>query len=71
MHNYTFIYFRELFFQELSGKTKDLIRNLKKLAVPSEDGREARVRLETLKERKLTAIMENFLFSLAAAEGLV
>jgi len=57
--------------KELSVKTKDLINNLKKLAVESEDGGKARVTLETLKQRKLTAVVENFLFNLAAAEGLV
>ena len=59
-------------FQELSVKTKDLINNLKKLAVePAEEGGKVRVTLEALKQRKLTAVVENFLFNLAAAEGLV
>ncbi|KAK3727032.1 hypothetical protein QZH41_012548, partial [Actinostola sp. cb2023] len=59
------------FIKELSTKTKDLIANLKKLAVESEDGSEPKVTLEGLKERKLTAVMEDFLFNLAAAEGMV
>ena len=58
-------------FQELSVKTKDLINNLKKLAVPTEDGGKAKITLETLKQRKLNAVVENFLFNLATAEGLV
>ena len=58
-------------FQELSVKTKDLINNLTKLAVEPEGGGKARVTLEALKQRKLTAVVENFLFNLAAAEGLV
>ena len=67
------LYNGELFlpFQELSIKTKDLINNLKKLAVEPEEGGKARVSLEALKQRKLTAVVENFLFNLAAAEGLV
>ena len=58
-------------FQELSVKTKDLINNLTKLPVEPEGGGKARVTLEALKQRKLTAVVENFLFNLAAAEGLV
>lgn len=58
-------------FQELSNKTKDLIGNLKKLAVESEEGSEPKITLEGLQQRKLTTIMENFLFNLAAAEGMV
>ena len=69
------IYFLFLFFfqfQELSVRTKDLINNLKKLAVePAEEGGKVRVTLEALKQRKLTPVVENFLFNLAAAEGLV
>ncbi|XP_068745894.1 DENN domain-containing protein 10-like [Montipora capricornis] len=57
--------------KELSVKTKDLINNLKKLAVPTEDGGKAKITLETLKQRKLNAVVENFLFNLATAEGLV
>ncbi|CAH3124244.1 unnamed protein product [Porites lobata] len=57
--------------KELSVKTKDLINNLTKLAVEPEGGGKARVTLEALKQRKLTAVVENFLFNLAAAEGLV
>lgn len=57
--------------QELSIKTKDLINNLKKLAVEPEEGGKVRVTLEALKQRKLTPVVENFLFNLAAAEGLI
>ena len=60
---------RYLQLQELSVKTKDLINNLKKLAVESEG--KVRVTLEALKQRKLTPVVENFLFNLATAEGLV
>lgn len=59
------------YFQELSNKTKDLIGNLKKLVVESEEGSKPKITLEGLQQRKLTAIMENFLFNLAAAEGMV
>lgn len=55
----------------MSVKTKDLINNLKKLAVELEEGSKARITLEALKQRKLTPVVENFLFNLAAAEGLV
>ena len=55
----------------MSVKTKDLINNLTKLAVEPKGGGKARVTLEALKQRKLTAVVENFLFNLAAAEGLV
>ena len=58
-------------FQELSNKTKDLVNNLKKLAVKPEEGGKARITIETLKQRKLSAVVENFLFNLATAEGLV
>ncbi|XP_067035594.1 DENN domain-containing protein 10-like [Acropora muricata] len=57
--------------KELSNKTKDLINNLKKLAVKPEEGGKARITIETLKQRKLSAVVENFLFNLATAEGLV
>jgi len=57
--------------KELSIKTKDLINNLKKLAVEPEEGGKVRVTLEALKQRKLTPVVENFLFNLAAAEGLI
>ena len=55
----------------MSVKTKDLINNLKKLAVELEEGGKTRITLEALKQRKLTPVVENFLFNLAAAEGLV
>ncbi|KAK2572562.1 DENN domain-containing protein 10 [Acropora cervicornis] len=57
--------------KELSNQTKDLINNLKKLAVKPEEGGKARITIETLKQRKLSAVVENFLFNLATAEGLV
>ncbi|WAR20826.1 DEN10-like protein [Mya arenaria] len=52
--------------KEIATKTKELLTNLKSLA--DEDGT---VSLETLKSRKMPPATENFLFSLAACEGLV
>ncbi|KAH3787602.1 DENN domain-containing protein 10-like [Dreissena polymorpha] len=52
--------------KEISTKTKELLTNLKSLA--SDDGT---IALETLKERKMPPATENFLYSLAACEGLV
>ena len=57
--------------QEISSKTSDLINNLKSLAVVPEEGGEPQVTIELLKERKMQASTENFLFNLAVAEGLV
>lgn len=51
-------------------KTKELLTNLKSLSVIGDDGKPV-VTLETLKERKMPAATENFLFGLAAAEGLI
>ncbi|XP_019849424.1 PREDICTED: protein FAM45A-like [Amphimedon queenslandica] len=51
--------------KELSTKTKDLINNLQKLT-----GDDGKISLETLRARKMTPATENFLFSLAAVEGL-
>jgi hypothetical protein len=48
-------------------KTRELINNLKSLA----EGTPPRITLELLRARKLTPAMENFLFNLASAEGLV
>ena len=59
------------FAQELSEKTQSLINNLKGLAVPNEDDTRQVIKLEKLRERKLTSAMENFLYNLAAAEGMV
>lgn len=52
--------------KEIATKTKELLNNLKSLA--DEDGS---ISLESLKERKMPPATENFLFSLAACEGLV
>ena len=52
--------------QEIATKTKELLSKLMSLA--DEDGR---VSLETLKDRKMPPATENFLFTLAACEGLV
>ena len=56
-------------FQDISNKTKELLNNLKSLAT-EEDGK-SYITLESLKERKMPPATENFLFSLAACEGLV
>ena len=52
--------------QEIANKTKELLNNLRSLT--SEDGF---ITLESLKERIMPPATENFLFSLAACEGLV
>ena len=57
-------------FQDIAIKTKELLNNLKSLATIGEDGKPV-VTLETLRERKMPSSTENFLFNLAAAEGLV
>ena len=58
--------------QELSVKTRELINNLKTLAAKSVGpDAEPKLTLEILQERKLTPTMENFLYGLASAEGLV
>ncbi|XP_059173996.1 DENN domain-containing protein 10-like [Physella acuta] len=54
----------------IESKTSDLLNNLKSLATKDVDGKLS-FTLETLKERKLPPATENFLFSLAASEGLV
>ena len=51
-------------------KTKDLLSNLRSFASLGEDGKPV-VTLEALRERRMPAATENFLFSLAAAEGMV
>ena len=58
------------FLQDISNKTKELLNNLKSLATTEEDGRQY-ITLESLKERNMPPATENFLFSLAACEGLV
>ncbi|XP_065828241.1 DENN domain-containing protein 10-like [Oscarella lobularis] len=60
----------QLFIKELAFKTKELVGNLKKMATVGDDG-VAGITLESLQARKLTPAMENFLFNLASAEGLV
>ena len=57
-------------FQEISSKTRELINNLKSLAVTGEDNKQY-ITIEVLRERKMTPATENFLFNLAACEGLV
>ncbi|KAL4232018.1 Protein fam45a [Mactra antiquata] len=52
--------------KDIANKTKELLNNLKSLA--DDDGA---ITLETLKERKMPPATENFLFNLAACEGLV
>jgi hypothetical protein len=62
----------QLFIKELSVKTRELINNLKTLAQKSVGpDAEPKLTLEMLQERKLTPTMENFLYGLASAEGLV
>ncbi|XP_062518581.1 DENN domain-containing protein 10-like [Corticium candelabrum] len=53
--------------KELAVKTREIINNLKSFA----DGTPPRITLELLRTRKMTPAMENFLFNLASAEGLV
>jgi len=55
--------------KEIANKTKDLLNKLKSLATEDEDGKMT-LSLEVLKERKMPPATENFLFSLAASEGL-
>ncbi|XP_065184747.1 DENN domain-containing protein 10-like [Sycon ciliatum] len=57
--------------KEIALKTKDLINNLKSLAVEDEETGEPVVTPDALRGRKLTPAMENFLYHLASAEGLV
>ncbi|KAK6178152.1 hypothetical protein SNE40_012967 [Patella caerulea] len=54
----------------ITNKTKDLLNNLKSLAVEDESGKSS-ITLETLHERKMPPATENFLFSLAVCEGFV
>lgn len=63
-------YYLLLYVQEISKKTTELLNNLRSLATETEDGSHV-IQLETLKERKMAAATESFLFSLAACEGLV
>ncbi|XP_060068209.1 DENN domain-containing protein 10-like [Ylistrum balloti] len=56
--------------KEIAKKTSELLNNLKSLAVEGEDGKLS-ITLETLRARKMNPATENFLFSLAACEGLV
>jgi hypothetical protein len=60
------IYFKFAGFQDVATKTKELLNNLKSLA-----GEDGTIALESLKERKMPPATENFLFNLAACEGLV
>ncbi|XP_038070968.1 DENN domain-containing protein 10-like [Patiria miniata] len=56
---------------DISNKTMELINNLKSLSDSGPDGDGAgKVSIEALRERKMPPATENFLFSLAAAEGL-
>ena len=52
--------------QELSSKTKELLVNVSSLAPNG-----GKITLDLLRARKLSPATETFLFSLAAAEGLV
>lgn len=66
------VYFQifHFLFQEIASKTRELINNLKSLSVTGEDNKQY-ITIEVLRERKMTPATENFLFSLAACEGLV
>ena len=57
-------------FQGLNIKTKELLTNLRSLATEGDDGKLA-ITLETLRQRKMAPATQNFLFNLAAAEGLM
>lgn len=52
--------------KEIASKTKELLNNLKSLA-----GEDGTITLESFKERKMPLATENFLFTLAACEGLI
>ena len=58
--------------QDLTLKTRDLISNVRSLAEKAaEEGEgEPKLTLEILRARKLTPAMEQFLYSLASAEGM-
>ncbi|XP_052101508.1 DENN domain-containing protein 10-like [Mytilus californianus] len=60
----------EQLIKEIASKTRELINNLKSLSVTGEDSKQY-ITIEVLRERKMTPATENFLFSLAACEGLV
>ncbi|KAK3095695.1 hypothetical protein FSP39_017705 [Pinctada imbricata] len=79
LHKETAIFMKELserdaseeeIIKEIARKTSELINNLKSLAKENEDGRSV-ITLEMLKERRMAPATENFLFTLAACEGLV
>lgn len=55
--------------QEITNKTTELLSHLRSLA--SGNGSEALLTLEKIKEHKLAAALENFLFNLAIAENLI
>ena len=54
--------------KEINLKTKEMLTNLKSLSVQA-DGSPSPITFEALKKRKFTPAMENFLFTLATAEG--
>ncbi|XP_066295350.1 DENN domain-containing protein 10-like [Branchiostoma lanceolatum] len=56
--------------KEIAKKTKELLNKVKSLATPAEEGGKPLITLDALRERKMAPANENFLFSLAAAEGL-
>ncbi len=57
-------------FQDIASKTKELLTNLTSLATPGSAGKPV-ITLEALRSRKMAPTTENFLFNLAAAEGLL
>ena len=59
-----------IFIQDIALKIKELINNLKSLSSADQSGRPI-IQLETLRERNMAQTTENFLFNLAAAEGMV
>ncbi|ESO94949.1 hypothetical protein LOTGIDRAFT_239462 [Lottia gigantea] len=56
--------------KEIANKTKELLNNLKSLCIEDEEHK-SYITLESLRERKMPPATENFLFSLAACEGMV
>ena len=63
------VFFARAWLQDIAGKTRELLDNLKSMAA-TDDG-EGSVSVEVLREKHLPASTENFLLNLAAAEGIL